>query len=133
MTITAVTPAPADVTPDPDSARYDDAALILKLAKITPGLPFPHVSEYRASFHFTNDRSREQVTRAVETAEAVLAREFGVEFKTDCTKFGSMRHRIRWAELPSGVVLSLVASAIHFDDQDTSDDAPVREMAGSAA
>lgn len=117
---------------DPDSTRYDDAALIIKLAKITPGLPFPGVSAIQAVFHFTSIVRAEDARRAVAWAETILSHELGLDFKPrDVPRIGSSDHYVLTAKMPSGLRVDIVAKAGIFDGHDAP--AGAREPIGAAA
>ncbi len=97
---------------------FRDVHAIIEIAK-TPGLPLPSVSGTQASFNYTHIAYAEDAREAVALAETILSYALHVEFRQDDPpQVGSSRHYVRVAYLPSGLPLSIVALARHFDGAD---------------
>jgi hypothetical protein len=95
-------------------ARFDDAIRILAIAKETSGLPFPQVGRNHAAFHFSGITHDCDAAYAVGFAEAYLSEKLGVTFMPYWPEEkGSTRHYILRAELPSGLMVDIVALARH--------------------
>lgn len=99
----------------PDAARFLDASRVLSVAAHTPGSPFPAISRREAAFYFVGINDAEEVRTEVKDTETILSCALHLTFETRWTQAGSSRHRIRTAELPSGMKVELVALAEHFD------------------
>lgn len=115
------------------AAWLSDVRRILKIFEAIPGLPVPHISKYRASFHFTFIASKDEAAEAVLNAAAILGHALSVRFTPAWTECGSSRHCLLEASLPSGLTVCLVAKAEHVDPRDfpvDGEDAPV--LAGVA-
>lgn len=102
--------------PDGEHAeRFEDAALVLKLAKITPGLPFPHISGQRAVFHFNGITHALEAAEAVADAETILSYALDLTFARADAMAGddTMRYILR-GYMTSGFAVDIVAKAEHM-------------------
>lgn len=93
------------------AARYRDAHHILNLAEDT--LPFPKLSEDRATFFFVG-LPADEAPQAVADAQTILSYGLNAAFLPRRTKLGSTAHYILTAVLPSGMKVELVALGEHF-------------------
>lgn len=103
--------------PPPEHAGwFDDAHNLLVIAEHTPGLPLPSISGTRASFNYTGITHAKDAREAVALAETILSYAFKVEFvRDDPPRIGSSAHYVLTASLPSGLPLSIVALAAHYE------------------
>ena len=108
------------------TARWRDAHHILTLAESV--LPFPKLSEDRATFFFVGLPAAD-APQAVADAQAVLSYGLNTAFLPRRTKLGSTSHYILTAVLPSGMKVELVGLGEHFTAGPA--DAPV--LTGAAA
>lgn len=106
--------------------RAHDAQHLIHLYTRFPCLPFPSMSEYLASFRYTDETDAETAAESVRTAEGILSRQLGVTFKPNYpAPIGSAAHYQRVARLESGMHVYIVARAEVGPLIDAREDAPV--------
>jgi hypothetical protein len=111
MTSTIDRPDLVEAPPDLRDDLFADLHKILGLIQVTPGLPRWSLSKDSVAFFFAG-LAADEAGQAVRDAETVLAYAFGAVFEDRWPKpIGSMRHRVRTAELPSGLKVELVVPA----------------------
>jgi hypothetical protein len=106
----------------PDAERFQDASRVMDVAAHTPGMPFPSVSRDQAAFFFSGIDDAAEAKAAVRDAETILHCALMVAFTTRRAVYGSSRHVIRTAKLPSGLKVELVALASQMEPQDAGQD-----------
>jgi hypothetical protein len=114
------------ISVDGHEGWFADARRIIAVTETGAGLPLPTIAPASASFSFTGIPRAEIAREVVANAKRLLTAELGVTFDWRYHQNGSSRYRLYEAMLPSGMVLSLVVRAEHFDGID--EDAPVLEV-----
>jgi hypothetical protein len=113
------------------SGVFRDARLILDIAEVTPGIPFPCISKDRAVFFFVGITHAKEAAEAVADAREILGYALKAAFCPRRTQAGSTRHYVLTAVLPSGLMVEIVALSEHIDSQPAREDA--RELKAMAA
>lgn len=114
---------PGTIRPD----WFDDVHRLVDAARQNrDSLPRPSIDGERADFRFTAITCAPDTRIAVESALRTLGRELGLSFRADPrrTEFGSARHVIYEAEMPSGLIVSVTANGRHIGGLDVVRDTP---------
>jgi hypothetical protein len=106
------------------SGVFRDARLILDIAEVTPGIPFPCISSDRATFFFVGCAHAKEAAEAVADAREILGYALKAEFCPRRTQAGSTSHYVLTALLASGLRVEIVALAEHIDGKPARQSAP---------